>query len=133
MKFLILIYVTLMVSSAALGNIWCYANSASHPAEKFLESGVDIEAAKNAARLACADTYPDCEISDCYVASPYAFSCVATHPTGEKKIGGHQAYSFSYDLAKIKALGWCMAVHPDCAVACYPNFQPADLAYSKNK
>jgi hypothetical protein len=116
-------------SFAQQGDVWCYAASPSS-SERYLEKGKGLENAKNAARSKCAQKHRDCQVTECYESNPYAFTCVATRPCCETRIGGYRAFSHNYNLAKSVAFNNCRRRNNSCVVACYPNFQSQFLLFS---
>lgn len=108
--------------ASAKPTVWCYAETEEAPGLRFLQEGVDTETAKNAARSECEGKYDQCVVTECFLSNPYAFTCTATKPCGETKIGGYTAWSSSEAVARTYSLRSCHVFNAQCSVACFPNF-----------
>jgi hypothetical protein len=128
LKLAVLFSLTLICCTGAAkaqnGDYWCYAKS-RWDQQLFLRSGHGIENAKHAARNACSAVLRDCEVTECYMANPYNFTCIAAHRFDETKKGGFQSFSNDQNNARFRALSACRQHHrSQCDVLCVPNFQP---------
>lgn len=123
---------TIMLSGMALGmppplpqsGWWCYAQSPA--GDKSLKWGETLEEAKSSARAACNQAYGNCQVTQCYEASPYKYSCVAGKPSGITKTGGFRAFSNNAELARKAVLSSCCRYYGcnKCVSVCYENYSP---------
>jgi len=109
----------------ALNGWWCYA--LAKDGNRSLRWSNTLDGAKDSARSRCvADHGGPCEVTQCYEANPYKYSCVGGKSSNETTIGGFRAFSNSERLAREAVLKNCTRRWgaSKCGSICYPNFCP---------